>query len=75
MATGADVVIDTTDGMTLTNAFDVGIPATDLAAQEARLSAKFDALVTPVLGDRTASLRQMVLDGDARPSEILAAAR
>ena len=75
MATGADVVVDTTDGMTLTNAFDVGIPATDLAAQEARLSAKFDALVTPVLGSRSASLRDMVLNGNASPSDIHAAAR
>lgn len=75
MATGADVVIDTTDGMTLTNAFDVGIPATDLVAQEARLIAKFDALVKPVLGERTTELRDMVLTGETTPAEILAAAR
>ena len=43
MVTGADVVVDMADGTSFTNAFDVGVPATDLGAQEARLVAKYRA--------------------------------
>ena len=75
MRTEAEVVIDTTDGLTLTNAFDVGVPATDLDRQEARLAAKYKALVEPVLGARADPLRIMVLGGSPTAGEILAAAR
>lgn len=75
MVTGADVVVELADGMTLTNAFDVGIPATDVDAQEARLLAKFDALVEPVLGTaRTEALRAAVLSGAATPAGVLGCA-
>lgn len=75
MATGAEAVIETVDGLTVTNAFDVGIPATDLDDQEARLVAKFHALADPVLGDRARALRDLVLHGAVPADEILAAAR
>ena len=76
MRTGAEIVVDTMDGMTLTNAFDVGVPASDEDAQEARLSAKFDALVVPLLGaEKAARLRDMVLAGDPAPGDILTSAR
>lgn len=75
MTTGAEAVVDTTDGLTLTNAFDVGIPATDLDGQEDRLTAKFHALADPVLGARAGALRDLVLQGNGSAVEILAAAR
>ncbi len=76
MATGADVIVDTTGGTSFTNAFDVGIPATDLAAQEVRLSSKFDALAAPALGEaKAAKLKKMVLSGSPTAMEILIAAR
>ena len=72
MATQAEVLIDLTDGTTLTNAFNVGIPATDADAQEARLIAKFDALVGPICENADA-LREMALAGTPTPMELLAA--
>ena len=74
MTTAAEVIAETCDGVTLTNGFDVGIPATDTDAQEARLAAKFDALVGPILGpERTASLRQRTLSGDPTPGALMSA--
>lgn len=71
--TGAEVVIETDDA-TYTNAFNVGIPATDIEAQEQRLCAKFDALVEPVMGpEKSARLRQMALLGEASPMDLLRA--
>ena len=71
--TGAEVVIETDDA-TYTNAFNVGIPATDIEAQEQRLCAKFDALVEPVMGrEKSAHLRQMALLGEASPMDLLRA--
>jgi len=41
---------------------DAGLPNRDLADQERKLSAKFDALVTPILGTgRTAELKEAIL--------------
>jgi 2-methylcitrate dehydratase PrpD len=49
------------DGRYLTTRHDAGIPATDIAGQGARLAAKFDVLVAPVLGaPRARELREMI---------------
>jgi 2-methylcitrate dehydratase PrpD len=47
----ADVSIHTHDGKLLQQQHDSGVPATDLAAQQARLEAKFRSLTRPLLGD------------------------
>jgi 2-methylcitrate dehydratase PrpD len=47
----------TTDAGTLTATHDAGAPDADLARQGDKLAAKFDALVAPILGDRTTDLR------------------
>ncbi|MEM6664071.1 MAG: MmgE/PrpD family protein [Pseudomonadota bacterium] len=71
MTTGAEVVVETRD-TAFTNAFDVGIPATDTDAQEARLSAKFDALVAPIMGgQRSAALKAMCLAAEVSPMDLL----
>ena len=73
--TGAEVIVETKDA-TYTNAFNVGLPATDVDAQEARLSTKFDALVIPCLGaEKAETLKAMALSGEADPKTILAVAR
>jgi 2-methylcitrate dehydratase PrpD len=73
--TGAEVIVDTTDA-TYTNAFNVGLPATDVDAQEARLSSKFDALVVPCLGPEKANaLKAMALSGETDPKTLLTASR
>ncbi len=46
----AEVTVETTDGRRLKAAYDASVPETDLAAQGARLDAKFDALAGSVLG-------------------------
>ena len=49
------------DGRRLSTRHDAGIPATDIAEQGARLAAKFDVLVAPVLGaSRARELREMI---------------
>jgi len=45
-----EVAIDLRTGRCLEGAFDCGEPESDLAAQDARLAAKFTALCEPVLG-------------------------
>ncbi|MBT7667025.1 MAG: hypothetical protein HN608_19070, partial [Rhodospirillaceae bacterium] len=42
------------DGQTLERSFDVGIPATDVAAQGLKIDAKFRALAVPLLGKAAA---------------------
>lgn len=72
--TQADVVIETTDGATLMHGHNVGIPAKDVEVQEQRLSAKFDALVTPILGDAAATaMREDALTGSPAPLALLRA--
>ncbi len=51
MAAQAEVVVTLSDGRVLPRVHDVAVPATDLDLQEKKLSAKFDALVLPVLGE------------------------
>jgi 2-methylcitrate dehydratase PrpD len=72
----SELVVELRDGRCLEARHDAGAPATDLAAQEAKLLAKFDALVPPVLGaGRAARLRALILDLDALDdaSELLRA--
>lgn len=58
---GGIVIVDTTDGRTLTAEGDVGKPAADDAAQWEKLSAKFAALVNPLLGEaRAGELRSAI---------------
>lgn len=49
--TQAEVEIETTAGLTLRQRHDSGIPSTDLAAQQARLEAKFRSLARPLLDE------------------------
>jgi 2-methylcitrate dehydratase PrpD len=46
---------------------DVTVPATDYAAQGRRLRAKFDSLVTPLLGGRAGALRDAIEAFEALP--------
>lgn len=50
----AEVVINLNDGTSLIQFFDVGAPADDTNAQEARLTAKFLRLARPVIGGERA---------------------
>ena len=62
----SELVVELRDGRRLEARHDAGLPATDLGAQEAKLLAKFDALVPPVLGaERATRLRALILDLDA----------
>ena len=47
---GAGVAMELSDGRRVEMTFNVGIPATDVAAQEQKLVAKFHALAEPVIG-------------------------
>ncbi|MDP1692713.1 MAG: MmgE/PrpD family protein [Burkholderiaceae bacterium] len=49
--TQAEVIIETVDGATLRQRHDCGIPATDLAAQQTRLEAKFRSVASPLLDE------------------------
>jgi len=57
----ADLKLELADGRRETARHDAGIPAANIDEQGERLSAKFDALVEPVLGGpRTRELREMI---------------
>ena len=57
----AELEIELADGNHLTACHDAGIPAADIADQGRRLTAKFDALVEPVLGaPRARQLREII---------------
>ena len=57
----SELELELSDGRRVAARHDAGIPAGDIAGQGARLVAKFDALVEPVLGPpRTSELRQMI---------------
>lgn len=65
---GAAVTLKLRDGRTLQAEANVGIPATDLADQQAKLTAKFRALADPVIGrDRAKSAETMLLQLDTLP--------
>ena len=57
---GAEVTIATSDGQRFTAAHDAGIADSDLARQGEKLERKFDALVVPLLGAKSAELRDML---------------
>lgn len=64
----AVVTLELGDGRTLTAEGDVGKPAGDLDAQWRRLSGKFEALATPVIGAaRANTLRETVAALDEQP--------
>ncbi len=50
----ADVSIELVDGRQIKTSVNVGVPAKDVGAQEAKLEAKFNSLVEPVLGRQKA---------------------
>jgi 2-methylcitrate dehydratase PrpD len=67
-STLAELEVLLTDGRRLTAQHDSGVPMTDVAAQGARLEAKFAALVEPILGaTRTQALSAAVGGMDAQP--------
>jgi len=74
-ASKAEVVVELTDGRVLREIHDVGVPATDLDDQEAKLSDKFATLVVPLLGEaRADALRRTALTAtDTDPRALLAA--
>lgn len=53
----AEVTIATADGARFTTGHDAGVADADLGRQGRKLERKFDALVEPVLGGRSAALR------------------
>jgi 2-methylcitrate dehydratase PrpD len=56
-----ELELELLDGRRLSTRHDAGIPAADIAEQGARLAAKFDVLVAPVLGaSRARELREMI---------------
>ncbi len=62
----SELKLDLADGRQVSARHDAGIPAPDVAEQGARLAAKFDALVEPVLGaPRTRELREIISDLDS----------
>lgn len=66
---GADVSLELNDGRQIKISYNVGIPASDVAAQEAKLVAKFNALVEPVLGRaKTKTALDMIMRFEKLPS-------
>jgi 2-methylcitrate dehydratase PrpD len=63
---GAEIEVELKDGRKASATFDAGIPNSDIADQGRRLTEKFDALATPVVGaPRARELREAIagLDG------------
>lgn len=68
-STAARVEISLKSGETFEMTVDVGVPATDLNAQEERLTAKFDSLVVPLIGDLLSEdLKGQILDLESAPN-------
>ena len=60
-----ELELELVDGRRASARHDAGVPAADIAAQGARLAAKFDALVAPVFGaPRARELREMISELD-----------
>lgn len=67
-STAARAEITLRSGELLEKAIDVGVPATDLDAQQVRLTAKFASLVEPLCGvDQTRSLKERILGFETLP--------
>ena len=74
-ASKAEVVVELADGRVLREIHDVGVPATDLDDQEAKLSDKFATLVVPLLGEaRADALRRTALTATGTDPRALFAA-
>ena len=58
----SEVMVETNDGQRLQAAYDASIPETDIAAQGARLDAKFDKLAGAVLGTARAQALKGLLE-------------
>ena len=70
----SEVMIETSDGQRLQAAYDASIPETDIAAQGARLDAKFDKLAGAVLGTaRTQALKGLLERLESVPAKALMA--
>ena len=66
---GADVSMELNDGRKIKVSYNVGIPASDVAAQETKLIAKFNALAEPVIGRAKAKTAlDMIMRFDELPS-------
>jgi len=50
----SEVIINLTDGRSLTKFWDAGVPMVDASVQENKLTEKFKALVVPVYGNPAA---------------------
>ena len=75
---GAAITLTTKDGRTFRAEANVGVPATDLAAQQGRLEAKARAIATPVIGEARAEAMIAAaasLDGAPDLSALLDAIR
>jgi 2-methylcitrate dehydratase PrpD len=71
----AEVVIETKDGRVLRATHDAGVPGTDIQRQGRRLTAKFQRLVEPVLGEeRCGKLLRLLERLDETPVADLMAA-
>ena len=72
------ITLTTKDGRTFRAEANVGVPATDLAAQQGRLEAKARAIATPVIGEARAEAMIAAaasLDGAPDLSALLDAIR
>ncbi|MEZ5855042.1 MAG: MmgE/PrpD family protein [Hyphomicrobiaceae bacterium] len=66
---GADVSIELKDGRKIRTEMNVGVPAADVAAQEAKLVAKFHSLAEPVIGrQRAKTALDMIMRFEQLPS-------
>jgi 2-methylcitrate dehydratase PrpD len=66
---GADVSMRLNDGREIRVSFNVGIPASDVDAQEQKLVAKFNALAEPVIGRaKTKTALDMIMRFEQLPS-------
>jgi len=68
----AEVVINLNDGTSLVQFFDVGAPADDVDAQEARLTDKFLRLAEPVIGAERAAETIALVQGLDQADDIKA---
>jgi 2-methylcitrate dehydratase PrpD len=73
----AEVTIETNDGRVLRAIHDAGLPGTDYALQARRLTAKFERLVEPVLGEaRCGKLLHLIERLEQTPvADLMAATR
>lgn len=70
----SEVMVETHDGRRLQAAYDASIPETDIAAQGARLDAKFDQLAGAVLGaTRAQALKGLIEQLERLPAKALMA--